>query len=538
MTGPVSLDLHVDSRPAAGGARRSSGRCGRRSAPGACDPASACRRPARLARDLGLARGTVAEAYAQLAAEGYCGRARGAPTRIATGLAPPAAPARTGHDPAAGGATAASARPRATTSASACPTPARSRARAGCARCGAHWPRRPTARSGGDPRGRPELRAALAGYLGRARGVIADPDASSSAPASRRRSALLRHALRAAGARAVAMEDPGLQHHRAVVARKGLRVARSPVDEHGARPRPVGAARGPCCSRPPTSSRSAARSRRTGGPRSSGGRARADGRRRGRLRRRVPLRPQPVGALQGSTRSTWSTRAPRASPSRPALRLGWLVLRPRLVDAVVEAKRVFGDTAVLDQLALAEFIGSGAYGPPRPPYAPALPAPPRRAPRGARRRSSARHRGGPARRARPRARRLARDEVWRARPSVAALGPYWHAPRPRGVMVGYAAAPGHASPALADRRRARRGLGGGATSDANRSASTLPPDSTTPARAPSSATRPAISAASALAPLGSTTTSCARTEPHRATISSSAHGRRCRRRAPRRRRRS
>src|SRR3954462_2249788 len=40
---------------------------------------------------------------------------------------------------------------------------------------------------------------------------------------------------------------------------------------------------------------------------------------------------------------------------------------------------------------------------------------------------------------------------------------------------------------------------------ANRRASPLPPDSTTPARPPSSATRPAMSAASALAPLGSTT---------------------------------
>src|SRR4051812_39771357 len=45
----------------------------------------------------------------------------------------------------------------------------------------------------------------------------------------------------------------------------------------------------------------------------------------------------------------------------------------------------------------------------------------------------------------------------------------------------------------------------GATSAVNRAASTLPPERTTPARAPSSDTWPAISAASALAPLGSTT---------------------------------
>ena len=36
-----------------------------------------------LARDLGIARGTVAEAYAQLGAEGYLTKRQGAPTRVA-----------------------------------------------------------------------------------------------------------------------------------------------------------------------------------------------------------------------------------------------------------------------------------------------------------------------------------------------------------------------------------------------------------------------------------------------------------------------
>ena len=44
-----------------------------------------------LAADLGLARGTVAEAYAQLTAEGFLTARPGAPTRVAFGIAVDAA---------------------------------------------------------------------------------------------------------------------------------------------------------------------------------------------------------------------------------------------------------------------------------------------------------------------------------------------------------------------------------------------------------------------------------------------------------------
>src|SRR5436190_15844045 len=53
-----------------------------------------------LALDLGIARGTVVEAYAQLRAEGYLRAARGAGTWVAAlGLDRPAAPARAVHAP-------------------------------------------------------------------------------------------------------------------------------------------------------------------------------------------------------------------------------------------------------------------------------------------------------------------------------------------------------------------------------------------------------------------------------------------------------
>jgi len=101
MTGPVSLDLHVDLE-AAGGRRAALERALRTAIrDGRLRPGERVPSTRGLARDLGLARGTVAEAYAQLAAEGYLRTSAGAPTRVATGLAPPAGPgdgARGGED--------------------------------------------------------------------------------------------------------------------------------------------------------------------------------------------------------------------------------------------------------------------------------------------------------------------------------------------------------------------------------------------------------------------------------------------------------
>ena len=60
-----------------------------------------------------------------------------------------------------------------------------------------------------DPRGDAELRVALADYLGRVRGVVAEPASASSSPAATRRasaSSAARSPQR--GARRVALEDP------------------------------------------------------------------------------------------------------------------------------------------------------------------------------------------------------------------------------------------------------------------------------------------------------------------------------------------
>ena len=90
-----------------------------------------------LARELGVARGVVMEAYAQLTAEGYLVSRQGAPTRVAARAAAPAA----------GGAAASRPR-RASTSAPARPTSRSSRAPRGprpCARGCATRPMRASA---------------------------------------------------------------------------------------------------------------------------------------------------------------------------------------------------------------------------------------------------------------------------------------------------------------------------------------------------------------------------------------------------------
>jgi GntR family transcriptional regulator / MocR family aminotransferase len=118
-----------------------------------------------LARELGVARGVVMEAYAQLAAEGYLVSSQGAPTRVAARAATPSTRALLDQPPAPRfdfrpGAPDVALFPR-----TAWATALRQALRDA-----------PDARfSYSDPRGTPELRIALATYLGRVRGVAAEP---------------------------------------------------------------------------------------------------------------------------------------------------------------------------------------------------------------------------------------------------------------------------------------------------------------------------------------------------------------------------
>ncbi len=69
---------------------------------------------------------------------------------------------------------------------------------------------------------------------------------------------------------------------------------------------------------------------------------------------------QPVGSLQGLDPDRVVYLGTASKSLAPGLRLGWLVLPPSLVEEAVDG--MAGRTpGVLDQLTLAEFLGSGDY---------------------------------------------------------------------------------------------------------------------------------------------------------------------------------
>jgi GntR family transcriptional regulator/MocR family aminotransferase len=444
----TSLDLHVDL-DAAGGRRASLERAlrtairGGRLQPGERVPSTRA-----LAHDLGLARGTVAEAYAQLVAEGYLRTSPGAPTRVAAGLEPPPRRAPTAVPGAPEAPSRFELRPG-VPDVSGFPRAAWMRA---MRRALADAPDR--ALVGGDPRGRPELRAALAGYLGRTRGVLADPARIVVCAGFTQAFGIVCRALRAGGVRTVALEDPCLHHQRAVAASAGVRIAALDVDDDGARPDTLAPSAGALVITPAHQfplGGTLAPDRRAAfvAHARAGGAVVIEDDYDGEFR----YGRQPVGALQGLAPEHVVYAGTASKTLAPGLRLGWLVLPARLVEPVLEAKRVYGDTQVLEQLALAELIRSGA-----------LDRHVRRMRQRYRRRRDALLRTvadrGPALRPRGVAAGLhvvldlpdgCREDEVAARAAarslaVGVLGPFRHAPAPddpQGLVVGYAAPPEH-----------------------------------------------------------------------------------------------
>jgi GntR family transcriptional regulator/MocR family aminotransferase len=306
-----------------------------------------------LARDLGFARGTVAEAYAQLAAEGYLRTRQGAPTRVASGPWPQAQ--------ASPGPPAPADRPRFSLGAGVPDLSAFPRAawQAALRRALAKAP--DAALSLDDPRGRPELRSALAAYLGRARGVLADPERIVVCAGYTEGLALLAAALRARGTRTIAMETPCLPDHREVVSAGRLRVAPLAVDEGGALA-DVPAAAGAVVLTP-------AHQFPLGATLAPERRAAFVGWARSRDAILIEddydgefrYDRQPVGALQGLDPEHIVYAGTASKTFAPGLRLGWLVVPAELVDDVLAAKRLAGAAHALDQLALAELLRSGGF---------------------------------------------------------------------------------------------------------------------------------------------------------------------------------
>ncbi|MET8447445.1 MocR-like pyridoxine biosynthesis transcription factor PdxR [Streptomyces sp. NPDC005209] len=346
----VGVDLHLEPDAADGRrvglerALRDAVRDGRL-APGTRLPATR-----RLASELGISRGTAKAAYDQLVAEGYLTARQGSGTQVASlPSVDAAAPQAAAHARA----------PRldlrpGSPDVGAFPAAAWLRA---LRRAIATAPS--LAYDYGDPRGRIELRTALSGYLGRARGVIAPPERIVITSGYVQGLALLTRVLDGA---AVAMEDPGLPFHREVVRRNGGSVVPVPIDERGVRAKELGDAAAvvvtPAHQYPTGVTLHPERRRALSDwSRARGGLIVEDDY-DGEFR----YDRQPVGALQGMAPGQVVYLGTASKTLGPALRLGWMVLPPQLVDPVADAK-LHSDhhTESIGQLALAELIESHAY---------------------------------------------------------------------------------------------------------------------------------------------------------------------------------
>jgi len=320
-------------------------------APGARLPATRA-----LAADLGVSRRLVVDAYAQLFAEGYLTARRGAGTFVSDAASAPSPPALAAERDAL-----------------------RYDFFPGYPDL-ASFPRKPWLRAVRetlaaappstlgypDVRGTPELRRALAEHLRRVRGVVADPHSIVVCSGTAQALVLLARSL---GAPHLAVEDPGLPPHRAILAAHGARLSPLPVDGRGA-----------CVSE---LARIASRSGEVDGVlvtpahQCPTGVALAPARRGALLEwaaagsgvvieddydAEFRYDRAPLAALQGLAPDRVIYMGTVSKTLAPALRLGWLVLPGALVDSVAEQRNLADHGApTLDQLALARLIESGAY---------------------------------------------------------------------------------------------------------------------------------------------------------------------------------
>jgi GntR family transcriptional regulator / MocR family aminotransferase len=358
MTGSNSSDLllRLDRREGRGlrrqleaGLREAihEGRLG----PGASLPASRV-----LARELGVARSVVVDAYGQLVADGYLEARQGSGTRVRSGAraADAGRAAPTAHDPARG-----------LTAHFVNGIPDQ-----------ASFPRRAWQRhyravlqalpdSGfryAEPQGVPELRSALAGYLGRVRAVRTSPERVLVCGGFAQGLALVCRALHARGAREIAIEDPCFGYHRHLIANTGLTPVPVAVDDGGidvdaldrldvravfvspAHSYPTGAVLAP--ERRAALVEWARRNDATVVEDDYDAEFRYD--------------REPVAALQGLAPERVVYGGSTSKTLSPLLRLGWLAVPDALLDELMREK--FLDdmaTGGLEQLALARFVESG-----------------------------------------------------------------------------------------------------------------------------------------------------------------------------------
>jgi GntR family transcriptional regulator/MocR family aminotransferase len=307
-----------------------------------------------LARELGVSRPIVVDAYAQLAGEGYLELRPGTRPQV-TGCAGPCQPPTTR-------------RPEPVTE-------PRFDFRPGVPDLST-FPRSAWLRSVrdalagmldsdlgySDPHGSEVLRLALRDYLGRVRGVVTDASRVVVTSGWCQGRTLLCHALASMGARRIAIEDPSHNEVRLSAATAGLELVPIPVDGEGLRVDMLEQTAVDAVLMTP------AHQYPTG--------AVMSGARRGALlewlRRREAIAVEddydaeyrydraPVGALQGMDPERIVYAGTASKTLAPAMRLGWMVVPPRLLDAVQrEQRQVDFGVSRIEQHAFADFLSRG-----------------------------------------------------------------------------------------------------------------------------------------------------------------------------------
>jgi GntR family transcriptional regulator/MocR family aminotransferase len=357
-TGTIGPEVLVELRRDDGGPLRAQLEAGLRDAIRAGRLAPGARLPASrvLARDLGVSRRLVVDAYEQLRAEGYLDGRTGAGTYVRVeGAAALSAPT---------------------------PRPERPTLRydffpgspdlAGFPR--ADWLRatrealrRMPDRALGypDARGAPELRAQLAMYLRRVRGVVAEPERVVVTAGAQQGFGLLACALQTQLGRAprIAVEDPGMPRYRVIFKELGAEVIPIPVDDDGLQ---VDRLRGTHADAVLT----------TPAHQSPTGVALSAERRSAlaawALEGRIVIEDDydaefrydraPLGALQGLAPEHVAYVGSASKTLAPGLRLGWIVAPAPLIDPLGRA-RMLDDAGspTLEQHVMALLLEAGAY---------------------------------------------------------------------------------------------------------------------------------------------------------------------------------
>jgi GntR family transcriptional regulator / MocR family aminotransferase len=350
-------------------------------------PAGVALPPTRtLAAELGVSRGVVVEAYAQLVAEGYLTSRSGGYTKVAPAAAasqpasvPSSTPAAvTGPGPA--GATGLTGELSTAAAQPARARPTRPDVDFGYGRGNvaafprAAWLRSirrvlaetPDGRLGYlDGRGAIELRAALAPYLNRVRGTNARPEDIVITNGYAQAVSLLLGVLAARGARTVAVEDPSADDDaRPIAAALGMRVVGVPVDDDGVRLDAVDQLDADVLVLTPSHQWP------VGGVLSAQARAAVLtwARRSGAIVVEDDYDAEyrydraPLGAMQGVDPGRVAYAGTASKTLAPGFRIGWLILPPDLVEPFAEAKLLADrGSPILDQLTFADFLSRGEF---------------------------------------------------------------------------------------------------------------------------------------------------------------------------------